>query len=151
MDVRENAQRVVDYIGKAVGIEGLRFDENGTASFVIEDEIICTFFVDEDEEVLVVALYLGRIDRSNTELLYEMLCGNYMGAYTGGGAMGIDDEEDLVAIHRVFPLPIEEPAWIEEPLASLIGAARYWRGKMRDAATGREEGLAIPDNHIIRG
>ncbi|MGC8718442.1 MAG: type III secretion system chaperone [Thermodesulforhabdaceae bacterium] len=151
MDIRENAQEVMNYIAKALDLYNLTFDENGVTSFVIEDEIICAFYVDETEGMLVVTLYLGRIDRSNTELLYDMLCGNYMAAYTGGGTLGIDNEEDLVAIHRLFPLPIDEPAWIEEPLADLIGAARYWRQRMRESQPDGGDRPVTPSDHIVRG
>ena len=134
LDIMHNAQGIMDYINASIGGDGLKLDENGVASLAIEDDIVCLFCVLEAERELVTTLYLGRADKSNADLLYEMMCGNYMGAYTGGGTIGIDAEEGLVALHQHFPLPVEEPAWIEEPLSALIGAARYWRDKIRAAA-----------------
>ncbi len=148
MDTWENANDIVSAIGKAIGLDDLALDETGVTSFVVEDEILCALYA--EEEGLCIALFLGRVDPSNAELLYEMLCGNYLGAYTGGGTLAIDDEEGLAVIHRVFSLPIDEPTWIEEPLASLIGAARYWKGKMRDSSAEREATLTAGD-HILRG
>lgn len=134
MNITQNAQGIMDYINTAIGGDGLKLDDNGVASVAIEDDIVCLFCVLEAEQSLVVTLYLGRADSSNTDLLYEMMCGNYMGAYTAGGTISIDAEEGLVALHQHFPLPVDEPAWIEEPLSALVGAARYWRDKIRAAS-----------------
>lgn len=136
MDIMQNSQGIMDYINTAIGGDGLRLDENGVASLTIEQDIVCLFCVLEAEKTLVATLYLGRIDQSDSSLLYDMMCGNYMGAYTAGGTLGIDAEEGLVALHQHFPLPVDEPAWIEEPLAALIGAARYWRDKLSTSASG---------------
>jgi hypothetical protein len=130
MDIMQNAQGIMDYINASIGGDGLTLDENGVASLAIDNDIICLFCVLEAERELVTTLYLGRVDKSDTDLLYEMMCGNYMGSYTAGGTIGIDAEEGLVALHQHFPLPVEEPDWIEEPLSALIGAARYWRDKI---------------------
>lgn len=130
MDIMKNAQDILDHINHVVNGNGLAFDANGVASLAVDDDIVCLFCVLEHEKTLVITFYLGRIDQSDPELMYEMLCGNYMGAYTAGGTLGIDAEEGLIALHQHFPLPLEEPAWIEEPLAALVGAARYWRDKL---------------------
>lgn len=136
MDIMHNAQAIMDYINTAVSGDGLNLDENGVASLAIEEDIVCLFCVLEAEKMMVVTLYLGRINQSDSNLLYEMMCGNYMGAYTAGGTLGIDPEEGLVALHQHFPLPVDEPAWIEEPLTALIGAARYWRDKLSASVSG---------------
>jgi hypothetical protein len=130
MDIMKNAQDILDHINRVVNGNGLAFDANGVASLAVDDDIVCLFCVLEHEKTLVITFYLGRIDQSDPELMYEMLCGNYMGAYTAGGTLGVDAEEGLIALHQHFPLPLEEPAWIEEPLAALVGAARYWRDKL---------------------
>jgi hypothetical protein len=136
MDIMQNSQGIMDYINTAIGGDGLRLDANGVASLTIEQDIVCLFCVLEAEKTLVVTLYLGRVDQSDSSLLFDMMCGNYMGAYTAGGTLGIDAEEGLVALHQHFPLPVDEPAWIEEPLAALIGAARYWRDKLCASVSG---------------
>ncbi len=136
MEIMQNAQGIMDYINTAIAGDGLRLDGNGVASLTIDEDIVCLFCVLEAEKMLVVTIYLGRINQSDSNLLYEMMCGNYMGAYTAGGTLGIDAEEGLVALHQHFPLPVDEPAWIEEPLSALIGAARYWRDKLSASASG---------------
>ena len=136
MEIMQNAQGIMDHINTAIGGDGLRLDGNGVASITIEEDIVCLFCVLETEKILVVTIYLGRINQSDSNLLYEMMCGNYMGAYTAGGTLGIDAEEGLVALHQHFPLPVDEPVWIEEPLSALIGAARYWRDKLSASVSG---------------
>jgi|YelNatPaOPRAMG01_1025707.scaffolds.fasta_scaffold19906_3 hypothetical protein len=148
MNIRENAQQVLDHINKAIDGKGLKLDDKNVAYFVIEEEVVCTFFVSEEEAALLVTIYIGPVDQSNTELLYDMLCGNYMGAYTGGGTLSIDPEENLAALFQFFPLPIENPAWIEEPLENLINAALYWRDRIRQSYP--EEGHRDGDNHMVR-
>lgn len=149
MNSIENAQKIMDHVNTIIGGKGLALDENGVTSLSIEDDIICMFCALEEEEMLVVSLYLGRVDQSNPDLLYDMLCGNFMGAYTSGGTLSIDPEEGLVTLYRYFPLPIDEPAWIEEPLSGLIGAARYWRDKI-SATQGLGENTAGTSEHLIR-
>ncbi|GAB1409898.1 type III secretion system chaperone [Desulfovibrionales bacterium] len=135
MDILANAQNILNHINEVIDGQGLTLDANNVASFTVDGNIACLFCVLEEEQTLVVTLYLGRVDENNASLLYEILCGNYMAAYTAGGTLGIDAEENLLALHHHFPLPIEEPAWIEEPLAGLIGAAQYWRDKVHSSAT----------------
>ncbi|MEJ5301213.1 MAG: type III secretion system chaperone [Thermodesulforhabdaceae bacterium] len=148
MDIRENAQEILNHIDKAIGGKGLSFDESNVVSFVVEKDVICTFFVSEEDSALLVTIYMGPIDKSNTELPYEMLCGNYMGSYTGGGTLSIDPEENLVALFQFFPLPVENPAWIEEPLENLINAALYWRDRMGQFQP--EDGQGDSNNPLFR-
>lgn len=151
MEIAKNAQAILDYVNDAIGGEGLVFDANGVASMTIDGNIICMFCLVEDDEELVVTFYLGRVAESDTALLYELMCGNYMASYTGGGTLGIDPEEGLLALHQNFPLPIDEPAWIEDSLSSLVGAARYWRDKVVAAAHKSSGGDAVlPGEGMIR-
>ena len=130
MDITENAQAVLNYVNEAVGGDGLELDANGVASLTVDGDIIMMFCLVEADHELVVSMYLGRAPQGDTALLYELMCGNYLGAYTGGGTLGIEPEEGLLALHQNFPLPIDEPAWIEDELSGLVGAARYWRDKL---------------------
>ncbi|MDY0273944.1 MAG: type III secretion system chaperone [Desulfomicrobium sp.] len=134
MNILTNAQNTLNHINQVINGNGLTLDANNVTSFTVDENIICLFCVLEEEQTLVVTLYLGRVEETNAALLHEILCGNYMGAYTAGGTLGIDAEENLLALHHHFPLPIEEPAWIEEQLAGLIGAAQYWRDKLQASA-----------------
>jgi len=148
MDIRTNAQAILDYVNKVTGVE-LAFDDNNVASVTLDESIACFFCLVEEDHQLVVTLYLGRVSEYDTALLYELMCGNYMGAYTGGGTLGIDPREGLLALHQNFPLPMDEPAWIETPLAALFGAARYWKDKLgasRPAASVSEQ----PSEGMIR-
>ncbi|NLY41340.1 MAG: type III secretion system chaperone [Desulfovibrionales bacterium] len=145
MNILTNAQNILDHINQVIHGSGLTLDANNVASFTVDENIVCLFCVLEEEQALVVTLYLGRVEETNAALLYEILCGNYMGAYTAGGTLGIDAEENLLALHHHFPLPIEEPAWLEEPLAGLIGAAQYWRDKLKASA----EPMAAPSGPMI--
>ena len=151
MDIAKNAQAVLDYINNAVGGDGLVFDANGVASLTLDESIACFFCLVEADHELVVTLYMGRVSENDAALLYEMMCGNYMGGFTGGGTLGIDSEEGLLALHQNFPLPIDEPAWIEGQLSSLVGAARYWRDKLL-AAQSPSAGAAqdLPMEGMIR-
>jgi hypothetical protein len=148
MTIRNNAQKILDYVNTAVRGDGLTFNEDGVAAFAVDENIICFFSVVEDQAALVVTIYLGRVQESDAALMYEMLCGNYMGAYTGGGTLGIDAEEGLVALHTYYPLPVDDPAWIEEPLAGLIGAARYWRDKLSASISGTS--TSDPQESLLR-
>jgi len=130
MDITGNAQAVLDYVNDAVGGDGLELDANGVASLTLDGDIIVMFCLVEADHELVVSMYLGRVAQGDTALLYELMCGNFMGAYTGGGTLGIDPDEGLLALHQNFPLPIDEPSWIEGELSGLVGAARYWRDKL---------------------
>ncbi|MCK9240302.1 type III secretion system chaperone [Desulfocurvus sp.] len=136
MDIAKNAQAILDHVNAVIGGQGLAFDANGVAALTVDGDIACLFCLVEADHELVVSFYLGRAHETDAALLHEMLCGNYMGAYTGGGTLGIDPEENLVALHQHFPLPVDEPAWIEEPLGALVGAARYWRAKIKAAGNG---------------
>ena len=151
MNIMQNVHGILDYINTATAGKGLALNENNVASLAIDDDIICMFCALEEEEMLVVSLYLGRVDQSNPSLLHEMLCGNFMGAYTSGGTLSIDPEEGLVTLYRSFSLPIDEPAWIEEPLSGLIGAARYWRDKISTAQIPHGNSAATSSTeHLIR-
>lgn len=145
MDIKKNAQDILNYVAGAMGGEGLAFDADGVASLTLDGDIVCFFCLVEDDQELVVTLYMGRVGEGDADLLYELMCGNYMGAYTGGGTLGIDPDEGLLALHQNFSLPIDEPAWIEDGLSALFGAARYWRDKLRaaeSASAGEGDGMS---------
>ncbi|WP_461211064.1 type III secretion system chaperone [Desulfocurvus sp. DL9XJH121] len=148
MDIAGNAQAVLDYVNDAVGGDGLAFDEHGVAALTLDGDIVCFFCLVEDDHELVVTLYLGRVGEGDAPLLYELMCGNYMGAYTGGGTLGIDSEEGLLALHQNFPLPIDEPSWIDQELSSLFGAARYWRDKITAVLVAQDSDIV--DGNMLR-
>ena len=134
MDVLENAQKILDYIGDRAGVENLEFDGAGRAILERGGKTFI-FLAREDDPILVALIYLGQPDLKDSSLLADILAGNHFGVKTGGGSLSIDEETGHLCLYHHLDLPCENPADAEAFLGGLLGAAGYWQGVL----AGRED------------
>ncbi|SIO24737.1 type III secretion system chaperone [Halodesulfovibrio marinisediminis] len=124
----EHTQDVLNSVGDIIQAD-LTLDDTLQAGCVIQD-IHVAFSLLEEEKLLVVACYLGCVSEDDTDLFFQVLKANYMWAYTGGATLSIDESTLQLCLHRVFELPFEEIADIEEALSDILGAAEYWKKQL---------------------
>lgn len=134
MELRENAVALLNYLGMLLQDTPFILDENDRATLAIDD-MGAIIDYNEPLESLVITIIIDHIDSHHSELLYDILCGNYMWGFSGDGTIGIDRETELLTIHKLVPLPIEENVVIEDIFASLVGAARYWKARIATASS----------------
>lgn len=140
MTIRENAQAVMDRLAATLQCGPLAFDDEGRIDFGVDADMGAIIYLSEEMRCLVVSVIAGRVDPDDAGLLHDLLCGNYMWGFSGGGNMGIDRATGLLSIHRLVELPLDveaDPAAFEDIFAALVGAARYWRARLNpEAAAG---------------
>lgn len=155
---KENASQFIKHIASVLNLNELNFDETNSVELSIDDNIGVIIHYIEELNSLVVNLLIAPILDADAEttsgLLYDILCGNYMWAYTAGGNLGIDRESGLLALHRIFEISTlfakEELIMFEDAFLSLVGAARYWRdyvnGVKNDDGSKTSNGLVDMSN-----
>lgn len=134
MTLRENAQQLLDRLTETLQCGPLSFDDTGRADFGIDEDMGAILYLSEETSSLVVSVIPGRVDPGDTELLYDLLCGNYMWEFSAGGNIGIDRETGFLSIHRLIELPVDvqnDPTAFPELFAAMVGAARYWRARIQ--------------------
>ncbi len=132
---KENAGQFIKHLATILDLNELNFDEANSVELSIDDNIGVIIHYAEELNSLVVNLLIAPIldtdTKTTTDLLYDILCGNYMWAYTAGANLGIDRESGLLALNRIFEIaPVfanEELTMFEDAFFALAGAARYWR------------------------
>ena len=132
---KENASQFIKHLTSVLELNELNFDETNSIELSIDDNLGVIIHYAEELESLIVNLLIAPIQDADKEttadLLYDILCGNYMWGYTAGGNLGIDRESGLLALHRIFEIaPLfekEELIMFEDAFMALVGAARYWR------------------------
>ncbi|MDR3043546.1 MAG: type III secretion system chaperone [Desulfovibrio sp.] len=138
MTIPESAQAVLDRLAETLQCGPLAFDKNNRVELGVDEDMGAIIYLSEETQGLVISVIAGRVDDNDADLLFDLLCGNYMWGFTGGGNMGIDRETSLLSIHRVVELPLDlvaDPTVFEDVFAALAGAARYWRARLNPEAT----------------
>lgn len=148
MTSKENAQQLLNYISEILGCASLAFDEENKLELSIDEEMGAIFYFSEETSSLVLSVLVGRVDPEDGDLLYDLLCGNYMWGFSGSGNIGIDRETGILSIHRLVELPVDEPAVFADIFAALVGAARYWRVRLEPACEG-DTGHGEGDTHTM--
>ncbi len=138
MTIRENAQAVIDRLAATLQCGPLAFNADDRVEFGLDEDMGAIIYLSEETQSIVVSVIPGRVGDDDADLLFDLLCGNYMWGFTGGGNMGVDRATGLLSIHRAVELPLDlaaDPTAFEDVFAALVGAARYWRQRLDPRAT----------------
>ena len=144
--LREQFEDVLAEFGETVKLP-LALGEDGTATFTVDDEIVVSLqYLDESDVVLAFApvgafggaeppnhLTTQPPNQSAGEKALELLRLNELGGPTGGFALALDEDADLVlAMDRrsVLEIPAADSlaAWME----ALVGAVRAVRERFAE-------------------
>ena len=134
--LREQFEDVLAEFGETVKLP-LALGEDGTATFTVDDEIVVSLqYLDESDVVLAFAPVgaFGGTDAPDAgEKALELLRLNELGGPTGGFALALDEDADLVlAMDRRSALEIPSAdslaAWTE----ALVGAVRAVRERFAE-------------------
>ena len=130
MTNREQAQQILEHLSTALLCEPITLNEDNTALVGLDNDLgAMIYLIDEATGALLVSVVAGRVEEDDAELLYDLLCANYMWNASGSGTIGIDQANGLVTISRIMEFPLD-PADFEDNFAALVGAARYWRTRI---------------------
>lgn len=148
-DNQKNFNEILAALTAALGCEPLSPEEDGRVLFALDDNLGCALFPFDAEEAgndgVMASLVVGPVPPDNTELLWDLLTGNYMGAEAGAGTLSIERESGMLVVSRPFDLPIDAAAFVEA-FASLAGAARAWRDRLAVVAGDvQEEAHSVGD------
>ncbi len=129
-----NFEEILAGLSAALECGPLRPDERGRVLFGLDEDMGAALFMEEDEDsglsAVVACIVVGRPDSGDAELLHDLLCANYMWSASGDGTLAIDGESGLLVVHRMMELPMSPSAFIDL-FSSLVGSARYWRGRLK--------------------
>lgn len=139
VDMKESAnfEEILTGLSAALECGPLRPDERGRVLFGLDEDMGATLFMEEDEDsglsALVACVIIGRPDSGDAELLHDLLCANYMWSASGDGTLAVNRESGLLVVHRMMELPMAPSAFVDL-FSSLVGAARYWRSRLKPEA-----------------
>lgn len=139
MTFRKEAADLLAHLSETLQCAPLELDANDTAMMGLDDDLGVVFYAEpgatDNEGALIISVIAGKPDPDDAELLYDLMCANYMWNASGSGTIGIDAQTGALSIHRLVELPMP-PAVFEDVVANLAGAARYWRGRLHPASSG---------------
>lgn len=148
MQYQDNVQEIREALSQALGCSMLEAEEDGRFMFGLDDDMGAVLFPEEGDElgreVIAATLIIGRPDTEDTELLVDLLQGNYMGALSGDGTLAIDRQSGLLVLFRIFELPMDADNFVDA-FANLVGAARLWRDRLARTAA-----VYAPESAMIR-
>ena len=133
MEYQENIREIVEALSNALASSPLETEEDGRIMFGLEDDMGAVLFPEGAEElgreVVSATIVIGRPDANDSELLLDLLEGNYFGELSGDGTLAIDKQSGLLVLFRIFELPVSASFFVDA-FANLVGAARLWRERL---------------------
>ena len=143
MEYQENIREIVEALSDALACSPLEAEEDGRIMFGLDDDMGAVLFPEGAEElgreVISATIVIGRPDANDSELLLDLLEGNYFGELSGDGTLAIDKQSGLLVLFRVFELPVSASFFVDA-FASLVGAARLWHARL---ARGSAEEITV--------
>jgi len=126
--IEERVNDVIGQFGKDVGIEGLCLDERGYCCLFFDD-IGINLEIDEENETLFLYAYLGDLPKEGERLpLYEtLLDANMFNFSPGGVTIGIDTEQNLIALSMLIPAVALDVRSFTKTMEQIISRVQYWR------------------------
>lgn len=133
MELHANFAEILSGLAAALECGPLEADEQGRVLFGLDQDMGAVLFVEKDdagESSVVACVVVGRPDPEDAGLLHDLLCANYMWAASGDGTLAIDQDSGLLVVQRMMELPMQPAAFVDL-FASLVGAARHWRPRVK--------------------
>ena len=142
MSWKDDANLILRQLGEHLDCGPMELNDNNAAMFSLDNENLgVIIYGDEGEDdnsaALIVNIILGPVTPSNGELLYDLLCANYMWSSTGGGTLAIDQPSGVLTLQKDIALPVDYDLF-EDIFLHLAGAARYWQQTLEQESTAGE-------------
>ena len=142
--LREQFEDVLAEFGEAVGYK-LSLDDDGTATFTVDDEIIVNLQYLDDSDVVVAFAPVGGFGEMDApdagEKALELLRMNELGGATEGFTLALDEDSELVlAMDRRDALEIAAADSLAAWMESLVSAVRAVRERFAERFPAEEEG-----------
>jgi hypothetical protein len=148
MELREHANQLLASAAEVLKLENLQLDQRDECIVTFDDRIVTIFSLDTDSlNSLVINVVLGTLPEGpgKTELMYELLAGNYCWSLTEGGVIGIDKSTGVIALSYLVELPMETPGQFPDVCAKLLNVADYWMRKIDElGGVTTDAGAAMP-------
>lgn len=127
---REKFESVLNEMGKAIGIEGLSFDDDDLCVLSIGDGTMINIYADEDSDTAVMYATVGYLptDERRSDLLRKLLEENRFWEATCGFTLSLNTEDDLVVLADRRRMELYTSCdYLATHLANLIQTLRRWR------------------------
>lgn len=143
--LREQFEDILSEFGKTVGIP-LSLDDDGTATFTVDDEIIVNLQYLDESDVILAFAPVGGLDATEPdagEKALALLRLNELGGVTEGFTLALDEDADLVlAMDRRHALEIAAADSLAAWMESLVRAVRAVRTHFAETFPVDDEGRA---------
>lgn len=142
--LREQFEDVLAEFGETVKLP-LALGEDGTATFTVDDEIVVSLQYLDDSDVVLAFAPVGAFGGADApdagEKALELLRLNELGGPTGGFALALDEDADLVlAMDRRHALELPAADSLAAWLEALVCAVRAVRERFAEKFPVVEEG-----------
>lgn len=142
---------LVQELGASLGLETLSFTEGGVAGIEFDD-LPLNFFADDEAGELTLFLDLGDVPENpadQREAYAYLLKNNNFARNTGGGVLGIDENERTAYFSHRFKADSLDLAQLGQIVEAFLELAEMFRNGFRDA--GRKEELPEPSSENFGG
>lgn len=142
----ENAKRNLVELGKALGLDGLDFDENNTCILAIDNDFSMHMTYETTSKKLYIYSPLLDSFPSDQDILmklYEtLLRGSILGGQMAGGGVGIAPEEQLILIHSTLDMAAAFPDSLKDFAPLYVEIVDAWRKACASICAGQEVDLS---------
>lgn len=129
-------EQALDALGRAIGLEGLRFDEEGMLALPLAEGGRLVLERDEEAGTLRLGAEVGMLPGAGREAwVAGLLAANLFARDSGEGVFGLDGDDGIV-LRRDLPLPPAlDGTSLVAAVSALAGAALGWRRALAGKAT----------------
>lgn len=130
--------KLVDDLGRQMGLDGLSLDENGSASLEI-DSVVLNLDSDDDGRTLVLHAWVGDAplrDQTPDEFYETLLRANFFHLGTGGATLGMDREQGYVALVQRVAVAGQSAADLLGVVEQFVNFAEAWTQRVAELSAG---------------
>lgn len=126
MQERELAQVLATELGRAIGIDGLAFDDAGELSLLIDDARLLHVLFDEARRGLVLFTRVAEADQLSPDLLKRAMQAHFGWGFTAGGQFALEPEGGGMVFQQLLPIDGLDSGALQQALEHFVQIADHW-------------------------
>lgn len=141
-----DADQLLQSLGLAMGLPGLKFDDNGCARLMFDGKLAIDLEHDADTRAIQVYSVVAPLPARGREALYAMLLqGNLFGGETRGATLALDIAHQEIVLSRTIDVEATGAPAFAALIESFVNTTEHWQQRVSNSG-----GAAAPVPIVTR-
>lgn len=150
-DARRQANRLIEALGKTVGLEQMAFDENGRCDLSFDTQNLTIGYDEMAGQIYLEAPVMDMPTSPAKDFYSWVLADNFTSFTNGIGCLALDSEEEEIVWLDRRPAKDMDQKHFEDWLSASVERAEYWVRQLNERVNAATVGLKVVEDDVALG